>query len=71
MDLTTIDVRGLSCPEPVLKTQEKMNEGKKEIGVLIDTEVALENIINLAEKNGWKTETQKKGEEYILILKKV
>lgn len=41
-----IDVRGLSCPEPVLRTLETLkNLDKGEIEVWVDTNTSKENII--------------------------
>jgi len=67
---TTIDTRGLSCPQPVLLTLQaikKLNKGQ--IMVLVDTDTSKENVIRAATSRGWQlTEMQKEGIEYQLTL---
>ena len=53
----TIDCRGLKCPEPVIKTKkyfDALTEG--EAVVIVDNEVAKNNIVKLVESNGLKNE---------------
>ena len=65
-----IDLRGLACPEPVWRTQEKMWEMEKgTLEVLVNAEDARNNVEKAAESEGWKTEiTNKKNGEYLLTL---
>ncbi|MDD3580160.1 MAG: sulfurtransferase TusA family protein [Desulfobacca sp.] len=69
---TTIDARGLSCPQPVLLTLQaikKLNKGQ--IMVLVDTDTSKENVIRAAASQGWQlTEMQQEGLEYQLTLTK-
>jgi TusA-related sulfurtransferase len=52
---TTVDARGLSCPQPVLMTLDKMKEvDKGEIIVMVDTDTSKENVIRAAESQGWQ-----------------
>jgi tRNA 2-thiouridine synthesizing protein A len=49
-----IDLRGLSCPIPVVKTQKAMAEYPKEpLVLLVDTAVSKENISRLAKSRGY------------------
>ena len=66
-----LDVRGLSCPLPVVKVRNKLT-GLKEglLEVLVDTGTAKDNITRMANNNGWKVETKEQGEEYLLIINK-
>jgi len=49
-----VDVRGLSCPIPVVKTMDAMDENPTaEIVVLCDAEVAKENVSRLARSRGY------------------
>ncbi len=51
---TTVDAKGLSCPQPVLLTVNEMKKLKKgEIEVLVDTETSRENVSRAATSNGW------------------
>ncbi|MCL2141175.1 MAG: sulfurtransferase TusA family protein [Dehalococcoidia bacterium] len=46
-----VDVRGLSCPIPVVRAQKAMATHPKEIlYVMVDSSVAREHIENLAKK---------------------
>jgi TusA-related sulfurtransferase len=67
-----IDARGLSCPQPIFKTQEKIWEMKEGvIEVLVDDPTAKQNVARTAEREGWKVDIKDMGDdEYILILSK-
>jgi len=67
-----LDVRGLSCPLPVVKVRNKLTELKEGLlEVLVDTGTAKDNITRMANNNGWKVETKEQGEEYLLIINKL
>jgi tRNA 2-thiouridine synthesizing protein A len=67
-----VDARGLSCPQPVLLTMEKLralNQG--ELVVLVDTDTSRENVSRAAASLGWQVkEVQPEGGEYRIILHK-
>ena len=66
-----IDVRGLSCPLPVVAVRNKLLEMKKGIlEVLIDTGTSKDNITRMAVNTDWKVEAKEKGEEYLLTISK-
>lgn len=69
---TTIDARGLSCPQPVMMAMAKMKEmGAGEITVLVDTDTAKENVSRAASGKSWAVkDIQPEGDGYRLILKK-
>jgi tRNA 2-thiouridine synthesizing protein A len=49
-----IDVRGYSCPIPVVKTKKAIDEHPEEsIFVLVETAVSKENVSRLAESQGY------------------
>lgn len=51
---TTVDARGLSCPQPVLMTLNEIKAEKaKKIEILVDTDTAKENVSRAAESQGW------------------
>lgn len=68
-----LDIRGLPCPQPVIKTAEVLNtleEGEK-IKVIVDSEISLRNIERFIKAQGYsllKVETS--GEDYILEIEK-
>jgi TusA-related sulfurtransferase len=66
-----IDARGLSCPQPVILTNQKIKEmGKGEFEVIVDTETSKENVSRLAQQSGWKIEVKQEGEDIRLALRK-
>jgi tRNA 2-thiouridine synthesizing protein A len=67
-----VDARGLSCPQPVLMTMEKIKKTKKgEIAILVDTDTSKENISRAATSQGWKVKGVKsEGTGYRLTIVK-
>ena len=66
-----VDVKGLSCPIPVVKTKKAMEENPKDtIAVLIDSNVAKENVTRLAESKKYSVKVEEAGAEaFKLVLK--
>jgi tRNA 2-thiouridine synthesizing protein A len=66
-----VDVKGLSCPIPVVKTKQAMEENPKAtISVLINSNVAKENVTRLAESKKYSVKVEDAGaEEFKLVLK--
>lgn len=65
-----VDARGLSCPLPVLKTKNALDENKgEEIRVTVNQEAQVENISRIAKKQGCEIEVEQNGDEYTLRLK--
>ncbi len=67
-----VDAGGLSCPQPVLMTLDKIKKIQKgEIIVKVDTDTSKENVTRAAQSQGWEVaDIQKKEEGYQLTLKK-
>jgi tRNA 2-thiouridine synthesizing protein A len=67
-----VDARGLSCPQPVLLTMDKLrtlNQG--EVVVLVDTDTSRENVSRAAASLGWQvTAVQPEGDDYRIVLQK-
>ena len=54
-DPTTLDVRGLSCPEPAMLVRRAL--GRLEHGrvtVLLDSELSRDTVARLSELSGWR-----------------
>ena len=52
---TTIDARGLSCPQPVLMTLEAIKTmDRGDVVILVDTDTSRENVIRAAASRGWQ-----------------
>lgn len=60
-----IDVRGLSCPQPVVVVQREIKEGKNNFEVLLDSEASKENIIRLLAKNKLESEVVEDNENIV------
>lgn len=66
----TVDARGLSCPQPVLITLNKIKElSSGEIQVIVDNQVSRENVSRAAMNAGWELkEEQEENEEFHLVF---
>lgn len=64
--MTTIDARGLSCPQPVMLTTKAIAAGEKDFEVLVDSECSLENVTRLLESRSFKHRTEEK-EDHVII----
>lgn len=62
-----IDARTLACPEPVMLTMKAMKEAD-EVVTIVDSEVARDNVSQLAKGQGWKVEIEKKEDGIHLTL---
>ena len=60
---TTIDTRGLSCPQPVLMflTAAKADE-QGPFSVLVDNDASLDNVSRAARNRGFAVSTTEEGE---------
>jgi TusA-related sulfurtransferase len=66
-----IDARGLSCPQPVILTNRKIQEMKKGVfEILVDSQTSRENISRLAQQIGWNVEVKRENDDYCLVLRK-
>lgn len=69
--LKTVDARGLSCPEPVIKTRQALGQHKSgTVQVLVDNQTAKENVIRTAESMGWNVSVEEQGNDFVLQLTK-
>jgi tRNA 2-thiouridine synthesizing protein A len=66
---TTVDARGLSCPQPVLMTLDNIKkQSSGEMEILVDTETSKENVSRAAGSKGWQVSDVKEEDEYFRIL---
>ncbi|GFN22787.1 MAG: sulfurtransferase TusA family protein [Thermoanaerobacteraceae bacterium] len=64
-----IDVRGLSCPIPVVRTKKAMEQHPGQpLLVLTDNETSKENVSRLAESQGYSAKVEKASGLYRLLL---
>lgn len=69
MASVVIDARGLSCPEPVIRTK-KAFETNNAFSVLVDNEVAKENVTRFCENKNAKVSVSASGDEWKIDVSK-
>ena len=68
--MTTLDARGLSCPEPVIMIQKAMKTKEAAYVMMIDNHASKENVTRFAEKSGYKVTITESNGEYTLEMRK-
>ena len=67
--MTEVDVRGFSCPIPVVKAKKAMEANPQDVlTVLVETEVSKENVSRLAQSRGYSVREEAVSGEYRLTL---
>ena len=64
---TTVDARGLACPQPVIQTRKAMQEADQLV-TLVDNETSMTNVSRMAEKAGWQVNVVPQDDEYRIEL---
>ena len=63
MSETTLDCRGLACPNPVIKTKELIDQGEvQQLTVLVDNPAAQENVSRLLQRAGFQVSMEPRGD---------
>ncbi|MGI6649095.1 MAG: sulfurtransferase TusA family protein [Bacillota bacterium] len=69
--MANLDVRGLSCPLPVLKTQKALEKGIEELRVIGSGNTAKHNVSKFAKAKGYQVNvTSETDDEWCLMIKK-
>ena len=68
--MTTLDARGLSCPEPVIMIQKAMKTKETSYDMIIDNHASKENVTRFAEKAGYRVTLKENNGEYTLEMRK-
>lgn len=68
--MTTVDARGLSCPEPVIMTRKALATKEDAYEIMVDNVASKENVTRYAEHQGYQVSIEEKDGEYILSLKR-
>ena len=67
--MVEVDVRGFSCPIPVVKTKKAIEENPNEpVTVLVESAVTKENVSRLAQSQGYSVKVEEVSDEYRLVL---
>lgn len=65
-----IDVRGLSCPQPVIETQSALKESPEGLDVVVDNVTAKTNIERFARLAGYQVESVAENDAYLLKVRR-
>jgi tRNA 2-thiouridine synthesizing protein A len=64
-----VDVRGLSCPIPVVRSKKALEQNPGQtVLVLVNNEVSKENVVRLAQSKGYEVQVEKAADEYRLVF---
>lgn len=68
----TLDARGLSCPQPVIMTLNKIKKVQNgDIVIMVDTDTAKENVSRAASAQGWEVaDIQPEDSGYRITIRK-
>jgi tRNA 2-thiouridine synthesizing protein A len=66
MSTKQIDTRGLSCPQPVVLVDRAIKDGNTDLEILVDNEVARENVMRLATRRGLQTDVRQEGADIVI-----
>ena len=61
--MTTIDARGLACPQPVIQTRKAMEQADQVV-TLVDNDTARANVSRMAQKAGWNVNVIPEDDEF-------
>jgi tRNA 2-thiouridine synthesizing protein A len=65
--MAEVDARGLSCPLPVMRTQEALADSPAEIVVLADSGTAKANVENLLADEGYSVSVESGPDGYRIV----
>ncbi len=68
--MVEIDCRGLSCPEPVIRTKKALKDNADGLDVIVDDRAARENVPRYAEAAGFKASVQEEGDGWRVKIRK-
>ncbi len=68
--MITVNAMGDNCPIPVIKTKKAMQalDGPETIEVLVDNEIAVQNVTKLGNSSGGKVTSEKLGEKEFKVV---
>lgn len=64
--MVKIDARGMSCPQPVLMAKKALSSNKEGFEILVDNNVAKENISRFIKNAGFRAEVSEVEEDYLI-----
>lgn len=70
LKLAKIDVRGMSCPQPVLMTKNAIKDHPQSIDIIVDNNTAKNNVSRFLNSAGFTFEIKEMDDDYIICAKK-
>lgn len=67
--MTTVDARGLSCPQPVLMAKKALEKDGAPLKVLVDDRTPLQNVMRFASNTGHQVSFVEKAGEFEISIK--
>jgi selenium metabolism protein YedF len=67
-DITKVDCRALSCPQPVLETKKALEQGARHLEVLVDNEGALENVVRFVRSRGCTATVRDENNYFVIAI---
>ncbi len=64
--METLDCRGLDCPQPVIRTKARTDQGLDEILIRVDNPAASENVASFLGSQGYRVDQEVEGGDYFL-----
>jgi selenium metabolism protein YedF len=65
----TLDLRGLMCPEPVLRTKKILDQKPEgAVEVLVDSDINVMNLTRLANSLGLSLQSKESNEGYVVVI---
>ncbi len=65
----TLDLRGLSCPIPLIRTRDALADAAA-VTIIVDEPAPRENIIKFAKAQNYKVESTVAGGEATIVIRK-
>lgn len=66
--MKTLDARGLSCPQPVIMVMNAVKEGNKEFTIIVDNQVAVENITRFVQNKKLTNTVEKNHDDFYISI---
>lgn len=70
LQLVRVDARGMSCPQPVLMAKKTLESNKNGFEILVDNNVAKENVSRFIKNAGLKVTVEEVEEDFLIKAKK-
>ncbi len=64
--MVKIDARGMSCPQPVLMAKKALSTNKEGFEILVDNNVAKENVSRFIKNAGFNAIVTEVEEDYLI-----